>query len=255
MCWVSATLLPLGPAGSERPAAAIVEGLGLSATAAGKPARPRVVAAMIVSVDGRASVDGSSAGLGHPADQALLRELRAAVDAILVGTGTLRAERYANLLDDDQRERRVQRRLDREPLVATISRSGDVPDDVPLFEEPGARIQVYTEAEVARVDARGAQVDVRGFPPGGAHPTAVLEHLVAALGVRSVLCEGGPTLLRALVAERCVDHLMVTLAPLLVAGDAATILAGETLRPPTRFALREVHRAEEHLFMHYVPGA
>jgi riboflavin biosynthesis pyrimidine reductase len=237
LCWVSATLLPLGPAGSERPAAAIVEGLGLSATAAGKPARPRVVAAMIASVDGRASVDGSSAGLGHPADQALLRELRAAVDAILVGTGTLRAERYGNLLDDEQRERRVQRGLDREPLVATISRSGDLPDDVPLFEEPGARI------------------DVRGFPPGAAHPTAVLEHLVAALGVRSVLCEGGPTLLRALVAERCVDHLMVTLAPLLVAGDAATILAGDTLRPPTRFALREVHRAEEHLFMHYVPGA
>jgi riboflavin biosynthesis pyrimidine reductase len=83
----------------------------------------------------------------------------------------------------------------------------------------------------------------------------VLEHLVAARGVRSVLCEGGPTLLRAIVADRCVDHLMFTLAPLLVAGEAATILAGDELRPPARFALREVHRAGEHLFMHYVPGA
>jgi riboflavin biosynthesis pyrimidine reductase len=255
LCWVSATLLPLGPAGRERAAGAIVEGLRLSDAAAGQAARPRVVAAMIASVDGRASVEGSASGLGHPADQALLRELRAAVDAILVGTGTLRAERYANVLDDDQRERRAHRGLDREPVVATISRSGDVPVDVPLFAEPDARIEIYAEAEVPGLDSHGAQVDVHRFPPGGARPTAVLEHLVAARGVRSVLCEGGPTLLRAIVAEQCVDHLMFTLAPLLVAGEAAAILAGDELRPPARFALREVHRAGEHLFMHYVPGA
>src|SRR4051812_50027327 len=61
---------------------------------------------MIASADGRATVAGRSVALGHPADSPLLRELRTAVDAILVGTGTLRAEGYANLLDDDQRERR-----------------------------------------------------------------------------------------------------------------------------------------------------
>jgi riboflavin biosynthesis pyrimidine reductase len=253
---VSATLLPLGPAGVARPAAEVVDALGLSDRgAAGHPPRPRVVAAMIASVDGRASVAGSSAGLGHPADSALLRELRAAVDAILVGTGTLRAERYANLLDDDQRARRAERALEPEPIVATIARSGQVPVEVPLFAEPGARIAVYAEAEVSRPWSRGAQVDVHRLPPGGAHPAAVLEHLAAAHDVRTVLCEGGPTLLRALVAGACVDDLMFTLSPMLAGGDAPALLAGDALDPPARLVLHDIHRAEEHLFMHYVPAS
>jgi riboflavin biosynthesis pyrimidine reductase len=135
--------------------------------------------------------------------------------------------------------------------VATISRSGLVPDDIPLFAEPGVPIQVYTEAE-AGVLGRGADVAVHRFPAGGARPGAVLAHLRAERGVRSLLCEGGPTLLRALVADACLDDMLLTLSPLLAAGGAPTPLEGEALDPPPRMALRAVHRADDHLFMHYV---
>jgi riboflavin biosynthesis pyrimidine reductase len=246
---VSASLLHLAPAG-ERTARAIVDGLGL-ASGAGVDGRPRVAAAMIASADGRATVAGTSVGLGHPADTALLRELRTAVDAILVGTGTLRAEGYANLLDDAQRERRVARGLDAEPIVATIARRGNVPFDVPLFAEPGARIQVYTEAE-APPSSAAASVAVERLPPGEATPAAVLAHLARERGVRSVLCEGGPTLLRGLVASACIDDMLLTLAPLLAAGGAPGLLEGDPLDPPGRLRLSDVHRAGEHLFMHYV---
>jgi riboflavin biosynthesis pyrimidine reductase len=81
----------------------------------------------------------------------------------------------------------------------------------------------------------------------------VLAHLGAARGVRSVLCEGGPTLLRALVADTCIDDLLLTLAPLLGGGDAPNVLEGGPLDPPARLALHDLHRAGDHLFMHYVP--
>jgi riboflavin biosynthesis pyrimidine reductase len=252
---VSATLDRLAPVADARPAAAVVEALGLGAAAAPPNGRPRVAAAMIASADGRAAVAGTSVGLGHPADSALLRELRTAVDAILVGTGTLRAEGYAHLLDDDQRERRIARGLAAEPIVATIARRGDVPVDVPLFAEPSARIQVYTEAEPVPVAGCAAEVAVERCPPGGAAPAVVLAHLAAARGVRSVLCEGGPTLLRALAAAGCIDELMLTLAPVLAGGDAPTLLAGAPLDPPGRLVLRDVHRAGEHLFMHYAAAS
>jgi riboflavin biosynthesis pyrimidine reductase len=247
---VTASLVDLGPVAAERSAQAVVDALRLPE--GGPDGRPRVAAVMIASADGRAAVDGSSAPLGHPADTALLRELRTAVDAILVGTGTLRAERYANLLDDDQRSRRVARGLEPEPIVATIARSGDVPVDVPLFAEPAARIQVYTEAE-ATVVSPGADIAVEQFAPGGASPPAALAHLAADRGVRSVLCEGGPTLLRALVADACIDHFLLTLAPLLAAGRSPAVLEGVALEPPAKLVLRDVHRAGEHLFTHYVP--
>ena len=102
---VSSALQMLGAAGEEIGAERFVERLALRDE---WPAaeRPRVVAAMIGSLDGHATVDGRAGGLGNPADRAVLRELRAAADALLVGPGTLIAERYATVLDPDQRERR-----------------------------------------------------------------------------------------------------------------------------------------------------
>jgi riboflavin biosynthesis pyrimidine reductase len=243
------TLAPLGPGGPRQTARGIVEALGLDVPPAG--GRPRVVASMIASADGRATVEGSSAGLGHPADRALLRELRTAVDAILVGPATLRAEGYAALLDADQRKRRIARGLEAQPIVSTVTRSGDVPVEVGLFAEPDARIQVYAEAAID-LDGRGGRVAVERFAPGGATPVAVLAHLARERGVRSVLCEGGPTLLRALVAAGCVDDLLITLAPFVVAGQGPATIAGDALQPPRHLALADVHRAGDHLFMHYV---
>jgi riboflavin biosynthesis pyrimidine reductase len=213
-------------------------------------ARPRVVVAMIASTDGRVAVAGRSVGLGHPADRALLRELRAAVDAILVGTGTLRAERYANLLDEEQRRHRVAGGLEPEPIVATISRRLDVPGDIPLLAEPTARVQVYTEAE-GEVPSQGAWVAVQRFDAGQLTMPAILEHLRTERGARAILCEGGPTLLRELVVADCVDDLMLTIAPMLVAGGAPTPLSGDPVDPPAGLALRDIHRADDHLFLHY----
>jgi riboflavin biosynthesis pyrimidine reductase len=191
--------------------------------------RPRVVAAMIGSLDGRAAVAGRSVGLGHPDDRALLRGLRAGADAVLVGAATVRAERYATLFDGPER-----------PLVAVVSRSGAVPWEVGMFAEPDMRIAVYG-ADAAPETA--AAVALR--------PERALAEIVASLPGGLVLCEGGPTLLAALVAERLLDDLVLTVAPLLAAGDAPTALAGPAFDPPPRLELAGAWRSDDHVFLHY----
>ena len=219
---------------------------GLHLDAGGRPGLPRVVAIMIASVDGRATVDGGSGGLGHPEDRALLRGLRAAADCLLAGTGTLAAEGYANLLDAEQREARVAAGRPAHPLVSTLTRSGEVPWQAPVFREAGVGKQVYA----------GRDLEV----PAGVTETAVevvtdaraaLAHLHAARGVRSVAFEGGPALLRALAADDLVDDLLLTVAPLLVAGDGPAAATGAALPGPPRLTLRDVLRADDHLFLHY----
>jgi riboflavin biosynthesis pyrimidine reductase len=203
---------------------------------------------MVATVDGRAAVCGRSAGLGNAADRALLRELRTEADAILVGTGTLAAERYANLLDDEQRERRVAEGRPPHPVVVTVSRRLRLPvAEAPVFDEPGVPIVAFAEEGAPPAVAADLEV-VRLAPP--LTLAAVLAEL-GARGIRGVLCEGGPSLLRLLVAEGGLDDLLLTVAPLLAAGDAPSILAGDVFGDPPRLALREVHRAEEHLFLHY----
>jgi riboflavin biosynthesis pyrimidine reductase len=231
----------------------LVEGLGLLDPARAPEGRPRVAGVMIASVDGRATVEGRSSKLGHPEDRRVLRGLRAAADAVLAGTATLAAERYADLLDPDQRAARAAAGRPPHPIVATVSRSGDVPWDVPVFGEPGVPCQVYTGRE-AGVPAWAVETEVEVLRPPSF--LALLGHLHRHRGVRAVSCEGGPRVLRALVAEGCLDDLVLTVAPLLVAGDGPASLAGEALAPPPRMALAAAHRADDHLFLHYVraPG-
>jgi riboflavin biosynthesis pyrimidine reductase len=241
-------LRPLSDTGADWPARKVVRALNLRDEE--HAGRPRVVAAMIASADGRATLKGRSGGLGNPADRSLFRELRSAVDAILVGNRTLAVERYGDLLDDEQRAHRVTAGLDPEPVLATVSRRLDMPTDIPLLAEPTARIQVYTEAE-GDVPSQGAWVACHRFRPGGLSMAAILAHLHAERGARAVLCEGGPTLLHELVAADCLDDLLLTLAPVLVADDERTMLRGAALDPPVGMALRTIHRAGDHLFLHY----
>ena len=228
--------------------------------------RERVVADMVATADGRAAVDGRSVALGHPEDRALLRELRAAADAILVGTGTLAAERYASLLDDEARERRVAEGRPPHPLVVTISRRLDLPiAAAPIFSEPGVPILAFAEAAAPAEAVPSAGAVPSAEPPPLPAVAADLEvvrlpaplsfaDVLAALrarGVKGVLCEGGPSLLRRLVAEDQLDDLCLTVAPLLAAGGGPSVLAGEVLPGLPRLRLRDVHRADDHLFLHY----
>jgi riboflavin biosynthesis pyrimidine reductase len=206
-----------------------------------------VVAIMIASADGRATIDQRSAKLGHPEDRALLRGLRAAADCLLAGPGTIAAEGYARLLDESQRAARISAGRPPHPLVATVSRSGDVPWSAPVFFAPGVEKQVYVGSPASVPD--GATATAVEECSGGLR--AALQHLHTARGVRSVSCEGGPGLLGALIADDLVDDLLLTVAPLLVAGGGPTVLTGAALDPAVRLGLRHVGRADDHLFLHY----
>jgi len=249
-----AELQQLGPAGDPAGAAQMVEGLGLR-DEPGPAGRPRVVVAMIGSADGRATVDGRAGGLGNPADRAVLRALRAACDAMLVGSATLIKERYASLLDPEQREQRLARGLPPEPLMATISRGLDPRlFEVPLFGEPGTRLLVCTESQ-DELPPAAAQVQALRLPPGAHSARACLEHLHSGHRARLVVSEGGPTLLRELLAAGLVDDLVLTVAPKLVAGAGPAVVHGAVFDPPLALALRAVLRGGDHLFLHYVPAS
>ena len=107
--------------------------------------RPFVFVNMIATIDGRAARDGRSATIGGEADLELLLELRTAADAVLIGTGTLRAEGYDRLVKrEERRRRRVAAGLAEDPLAVVLSRRFDVPWDAGLFQAPQQPVLVYT---------------------------------------------------------------------------------------------------------------
>src|SRR3954462_5599685 len=75
--------------------------------------RPYLGLNMVGTADGKATVGGRSGPIGNQADRELFHELRAQVDAVMAGAGTVRAERYGRIVrDPGRRERRAARGLE-----------------------------------------------------------------------------------------------------------------------------------------------
>ncbi len=222
------------------------------ATAATDRSRPRTIGVMVASVDGHATIENRSGGLGSPADRVIFRGLRERADALLVGPTTLNRERYSTTLDPDQREARIALGRTPEPLLATVSRSLALERDLPLFDEDVLRVVVYTASD-ERPDWDRERVDVVRLDDPT--PATALRDLHGR-GIGLVNCEGGPTLLAGMIREGLLDELLLTVSPLLVGADPALgellpIVHGSVGDEPHPLRLRGVWRSDDNLFLHY----
>jgi riboflavin biosynthesis pyrimidine reductase len=211
---------------------------------------PHTVANFVASLDGRAGFEGRSGPLGDEGDRALFHALRETADAVMAGTGTLTVERYGRLIrSPEARERRARAGRSAEPLACIVTRSGRLPLEIPLFAEPEARIVVLSGAPV-QAQGVAAQVEVVALE----EPTlaAALHVLRTRYEVRCLLCEGGPTILGALIRERLLDELFLTVAPKLAGGGHDPALStGPILPEPATAELAGVLERQGSLFLRY----
>lgn len=210
--------------------------------------RPYAIANFVSSVDGRAAFAGRSAPLSDDGDRALFHALRERVDAVMVGTGTLRTERYGALIRDEEAcRRRIERGLEPQPLACLVTRSGALPLDIPLFAQP--RVLAFAPEPVDSLET--VTLDATELTL-----TAVMRRLSADYGVRSLLCEGGPTLFGSLIHEGLVDELFLTVAPKLAGGGTEpTISSGAELAEPAALRIRSILERSGSLFFRFVVSA
>jgi riboflavin-specific deaminase-like protein len=189
--------------------------------------RPYVVVNFAVTVDGRAAIEGRSAPLGSSTDTEMLQRLRTRVDAVMIGAGTMRVERYGRMVSDPGlRQRRERDGLPHDPLAVIISGRLDLPWDAPLFTDGGGRVLIFTLAEI---DPPPTETPVRVVRHDGPSIDLVeaLRYLRQERGVRGLLCEGGPGLHSELQSLGLVDELFVTVAAKLSGGPEPRMIEGE----------------------------
>ena len=213
--------------------------------------RPYVALNMIATLDGRAAVGGGTRAISSAVDRALLAHLRTQADAVMVGAGTLRAERYGRLVRDPAlRDQRRREGLEPDPLAVLVSGRLDLPDGLPLLADPDSRVVIATGSAEAVEAAAGVEY-IRGAGER-LDLAAVLRTLRADHGVRSVLCEGGPRLNAQLFALELVDELFLTLAASVAGGGEGPAIVGPgTLEGPLALELVWVLEAGGDLFLRY----
>ncbi|WP_319804183.1 dihydrofolate reductase family protein [Nocardioides dongkuii] len=190
------------------------------------PRTPWLRANMVSSVDGAAAgADGRSGSINNAADKLVFETLRGLADAVLVGAGTARTEGYGPAAVP----------------VVVVSRRGEVPPTLRAAER--GRVLLATCASspglAAARDLLGAD---QVLVCGDEHvDLAELRTRLVDRGLVSLLAEGGPSLLRDLLAAGVVDELCATVVPRLLAGDGPRMTVGAPLDVPLSLELLLEH--------------
>jgi riboflavin-specific deaminase-like protein len=244
-------LYPLPP--REIPAGKIYEELALPSPGRHDASRPYVIVNMVASIDGRVAVAGKSSRIGSEVDRRTMRNLRSQADAVMIGAGTLRAEKLSLGLDRASGAA--------QPLAVVVTKTGDVPLESNLIGYERQCVLVVTaeaggENLASRPCGDARLLRAPTTPSGDADLGRALRILQSEHAVDVLLVEGGPGLNHSLVSQNLADELFLTLAPKLLGGlrsAALTLLEGPGLSPSRspRAELVSVYLSDDELYLRY----
>jgi diaminohydroxyphosphoribosylaminopyrimidine deaminase/5-amino-6-(5-phosphoribosylamino)uracil reductase len=208
--------------------------------------RPWVILKAAVSSDGMiTAAPGTRTQITSRESMNLVQRLRAEVDAVAVGSGTVLVDDPLLTVRDVYRERplvraildrrlrtppaaRIFRTIDQGPIVVLGSGSGAPGDAASVLETAGARVE----------------------STGGALEAAF--HRLAALGVQSVLLEGGPTVQQAAWEAGMIDEVQLFVAPAALGPSGVPFSGGHGLSIPALSELKTVSIGPDVLITGYV---
>jgi riboflavin-specific deaminase-like protein len=217
--------------------------------------RPYVVLNFVLTLDGQATLGkGGAVAIGSDTDHRLMRELRASVDGLLHGAGTVRADNFPPVVSEALAQRRTARGLEPQPLGTVVTRSGNLDPNNRYFSARPPL--VFAPAGPARdLEARmGTRAVIVPMDGDRAGLASMLSIMRKRFGLSTVLCEGGPRLAHGLLAERCLDEIFLTLAPKIGADRAAPrLVEGDTFLEEAAPLLDLIHVQAEgsELFLRY----
>lgn len=177
----------------------------------------------VSSIDGAAQdAAGVTAGLGGPDDTKIFAVLRSMADVILVGAGTARREGYGPVKPEEIHAELRPDAAATVPPIAVVSESLNVPQ---LLIAPAQILITHNSSDPAKRDRLAQVMDVIVTGDTAIDWDEALKQL-ADRGLRRVLCEGGPRLQGDLIATDHVDELCLSVATVLVGGEAKRIATG-----------------------------
>lgn len=210
-----------------------------------------VLANMVGGLDGSAAIGGRVGELSEGVDAELFRSLRSVADVVLVGAETVRREGYGPVrLDDALQAARADDGMSSVPPIAVVTRSIHLDWGSTLFTEAAGTIVVTCESAGQDAIERARQHATVIVAGSDSVDLSDALRQLAGMGLRVVLCEGGPTLLGRVAADGLLDELCLTIAPV-IGGDPLPV----ALTPPgagtTGFVLRHVAVDRDTLLLRY----
>ncbi len=161
-------------------------------------------------------------------DKLHLFRQRARADAVLIGHTSLRRDNVRLGLPAELQEARIKRGQSRSPVRVIVSNEGKIDNRLKIFQSDISPIVIFSTKRMPRKYQQALQ-KVATLHLSNAQDVdlgAMLRTLRDQYKVRTVACEGGPTLFRSLLERGLVDQLNLTIAPYMFGGANAPTLTG-----------------------------
>ncbi len=219
--------------------------------------RPFVIATFATTADGKVTTKNfGPVDFTSREDKLHLFRQRALADAVLLGHTSLERDNVRLGVPAELQELRIKRGQSRSPLRVIVSNKGRIDDRLKIFHSHISPIIIFS---TKRMPAKNQEA---------LHETATL-HLTNATevdlaemlktlrnqyNIRTLACEGGPTLFRSLLEQDLVDQLNLTIAPYMFGGSKAPTLTGlskEFLPASVHCSLIEMRTVGDECFLTY----
>lgn len=161
-------------------------------------------------------------------DKLHLFRQRALADAVLLGHTSLERDNVRLGVPAELQELRIKRGQSRSPLRVIVSNRGKIDDRLKIFQSDLSPIIIFSSKHMPRKnqEALRKRATLHLTDARWVDLAAMLETLRNKYKVRTLACEGGPTLFRSLLEQGLVDQLNLTIAPYLFGGRKAPTLTG-----------------------------
>jgi riboflavin-specific deaminase-like protein len=219
--------------------------------------RPFVVATFAMTADGKVTTKNfGPVDFTSREDKLHLFRQRALADAVLLGHTSLERDNVRLGVPAEMQDLRIKRGQSRSPLRVIVSNQGRIDDRLKIFQSDISPIVIFSTKRMPRKNqealrktatlhlASATKVDL----------AAMLKTLRHQYNVRTLACEGGPTLFRSLLEQGLVDQLNLTIAPYLFGGGKAPTLTGTSkdfLPASVRCSLVEMRTVGDECFLTY----
>lgn len=210
---------------------------------------------MVMTLDGATvGADGLSGSISGAADKRVFMETRRLADVVLVGAGTIRAERYTPMrARPEWQEDRAALGLAPAPQIIVVSGRLDLPWDEPMFSESALPVVVATTTRVdpERLERARRHVEVLQLGEDSVDLRALVD-VLQERGQRRINCEGGEALLDVLVRNDLVDEMDLTISPVLAGSGYLRDPEREIAPPYPRFSLSHQFQDDGFVFCRFV---
>jgi len=222
-----------------------------------KHLRPFVVATFAMTADGKVTTKNlSPVDFTSREDKLHLFRQRASADAVLIGHTSLKRDNVRFGLPVQMQETRVKRRQSRSPLRVIVSNEGRIDHRLKIFQSDVSPIIIFSTKRMPQKYQRALEKKATLHLTRSQHVdlAGMLQTLRNTYKVRTVACEGGPTLFRALLEHGLIDQLNLTIAPYMFGGAKAPTLTGvnkKFLPASVHCSLSDMRTIGEECFLTY----